>query len=76
MRRVFWLAAGLGAGVAAALLVSRWLRRQQQRFAPSAIGAQISEGARDLARLVRDSIEVGRREMERKEEELRGSPPE
>jgi len=33
MRRIFWLAMGLGAGVTAAVMVSRWTRRQAERLA-------------------------------------------
>ncbi|HEX9824016.1 MAG TPA: hypothetical protein VGB51_06435 [Actinomycetota bacterium] len=71
MRRIFWLSMGLGAGVTAAVMVSRWVRRQQQRLSPANIGAQASEGIRDLGRLLRESLEAGREEMARAESEIR-----
>lgn len=76
MKRIFWLAAGLGAGVAGAVLSSRWLRRQRERLAPANLASQLAEGARDVARLLRESLEAGREEMERTEAEIRASLPE
>lgn len=73
MRRVFWLAVGLGAGVTAAVLLSRWMRRQQERLSPANIGSQISEGARDLSRLLREALDEGRAEAARFEDEMRSS---
>ena len=71
MKRIFWLSMGLGAGVTAAVMVSRWVRRQQQRLSPANIGSQASEGIRDLGRLLRESLEAGREEMARAEDEIR-----
>lgn len=76
MRRIFWLAVGLGAGATAAVLAARWVRRQQERLSPATLGAQVSEGARDLGRLVREAVEEGRRAMREREEEIRRSLPE
>lgn len=76
MKRIFWLAAGLGAGVTAAVMVSRWARRQQERLSPGNLGAQAADTARDLLQLVRESLEVGREEMRRAEDEIRASLPE
>jgi hypothetical protein len=73
MRRPFWVAVGLGAGVAAAVMVSRWMRRQRQRLSPANIGSQIAEGARDVGRLVREALDEGRRAFVEKEEELKAS---
>ena len=73
MRRVFWLAMGLGAGVTAAVMTSRWLKRQQQRLSPANLGAVAGEGVRDLGRLVREALEAGREEMARTEGEIRAS---
>lgn len=71
MRRVFWLAMGLGAGATAAVVLSRWMRRQQERLSPANLGSQISEGARDLGRLLRDALDEGRAEASRVEDEIR-----
>lgn len=76
MRRVFWLAAGLGVGVTAAVMVSRWMRRQQERLSPANIGAQLGDTARDLGALLRSALDEGREEMRRVEAEIRSSMPE
>ncbi|HVM12248.1 MAG TPA: hypothetical protein VM638_07220 [Actinomycetota bacterium] len=73
MRRAFWVALGLGAGVTSAILVSRWLRRQRERFSPSNIGAQVGEGVRDLRQLLGVSLEEGRRAMREHEAEIRSA---
>ncbi|HEX6207629.1 MAG TPA: hypothetical protein VF058_04635 [Actinomycetota bacterium] len=76
MKRIFWLAMGLGAGVTAAVMLSRWMRRQQERLSPAAIGEQVGETARDLGRLLRAALDEGREEMRRVEAEIRSSIPE
>ena len=73
MRRGFWIAVGLGAGVATAVMVSRWMRRQRERLSPVNIGSQLAEGARDLGRLVREAFDEGRQAFMEKEEELKAS---
>ena len=63
MRRLFWLAAGLGAGISGTILFSRWLQRQAERFAPpnlarqagqalTSAGGDLSESLDDLRRRV------------------------
>jgi hypothetical protein len=73
VKRGFWVAVGLGAGVAAAVMVSRWMRRQRQRLSPANIGSQIADGARDFRRLVREAMDEGRQAFLEKEEELKAS---
>jgi len=73
VKRVFWLAMGLGAGVTGAVMLSRWMRRQQERLSPANIGAQVGEAVRDLGQLVRTAIDEGRQEMRRVESEIRSS---
>jgi hypothetical protein len=73
MRRAFWVAVGLGAGVAGAVMVSRWMRRQRERLSPANIGSQLAEGARDLGRLVREALDEGKQAFLEKEEELKAS---
>jgi hypothetical protein len=70
MKRVFWLAAGLGAGVAGAIQVSRWMRRQRERLSPASLGAQVSEGIRDLGELFREALAEGRLAAREREEEI------
>ena len=77
MRRIFWLAVGLGAGATAAVLVARWTRRQTERVAPANIGRQVSGAASDLGKLVRTALVEGRAAMAEREVEIRreiGSP--
>jgi hypothetical protein len=52
------------------------MRRQQDRLSPANLGSQVAEGARDLGRLLRESLDAGREEMERVESEIRSSLPE
>jgi hypothetical protein len=73
---MFWTALGLGAGVAGAIMVSRWVRRQRQRYSPANLGAQLSEGARDMGTLFREAVDEGRRAMQEREAEIRASLPE
>lgn len=84
MRRLFWLAFGLGAGAAGAVLASRWTRRQADRVRPRTIAREARGGLLDLSKLVAESIEEGRRAMDERERQLRkgaeasgadGSPP-
>jgi hypothetical protein len=71
MRRIFWLALGLGAGATAAVLTARWARRQGQKVAPANLGRQVSRGASDLGRLVRAALDEGRLGMAEREAEIR-----
>jgi hypothetical protein len=71
VRRIFWLALGLGAGATAAVLAARWAKRQGQKVAPANIGRQVSRGASDLGRLVRTALAEGRQAMADREAEIR-----
>ena len=71
MRRIFWLALGLGAGATAAVLVARWARRQGQKVAPANIGRQMSGAASDFGRLVRTAVAEGRQAIADREAEIR-----
>ncbi|MGZ5352934.1 MAG: hypothetical protein ACXWXK_09255 [Actinomycetota bacterium] len=71
MRRIFWLAVGLGAGVAGAVMTTRFARRQASKVAPAAIAREARGGLMDLARLVSESMAEGREAMREREEELR-----
>ena len=71
MRRLFWLALGLGAGAAGAIMTARFARRQMNKVAPSTLAREARGGLLDLSRRVSESIEEGRRAMQEKEEQLR-----
>ncbi len=71
MKRPFWVALGLGAGATGAVIASRWTKRQAQRVAPATIARETKGGLMDLSKLVAESIQEGKQEMERREAELR-----
>lgn len=71
MKRPFWVALGLGAGATGAIIASRWTRKQAQRVAPATIARETKGGLMDFSKLVSESIQEGKQEMERREAELR-----
>ena len=71
MKRPFWVALGLGAGATGAIIASRWTKRQAKRVAPTTIAREAKGGLMDFSRLVSESIQEGRQEMDRREAELR-----
>jgi hypothetical protein len=74
VRRLFWVALGLGAGAASAILATRFVRKQTAKVAPANLAREARGGIMDLAKLVSDSLAEGRAAMHQKEDELRGSP--
>jgi hypothetical protein len=75
VRRLFWVALGLGAGAAGAVVSLRFVRKQTAKVAPATLAREARGGVMDLARLFSDSIAEGKRAMAEKEDELRASPP-
>ena len=73
MRRVFWMALGLGAGATAAVLVSRRMRRAREAIAPATVAKEARQVVADLGQLIRESVEAGRQAMAEKEAEIRDS---
>ena len=71
MRRLFWTALGLGAGVTAAVITSRWMRKQSERMAPANVGRQLGDAARDLGQLLQEAVEEWRKGMADREAEIR-----
>jgi hypothetical protein len=71
MRRIFWLALGLGAGATGAAMTLRFARKQAQKVAPANLAREARGGLMDLAKLVSESINEGRQAMREKEDELR-----
>ena len=55
MRRAFWLAVGLGAGVTAAVMVNRWIRRQREALSPTNLARQAAGRAGDVGGVLRDA---------------------
>jgi hypothetical protein len=73
MRRLFWIALGLGAGATGAVVASRWTRRQMDKAKPATIAREAKGGILDLTKLVAESIEEGKRAMDERERELRAA---
>jgi sensor histidine kinase regulating citrate/malate metabolism len=73
VRRLFWLALGLGAGASGAIITTRFARRQMQRVAPSTIAREARGGLLELSKLVSESIAEGKRAMDEAEAEARSS---
>ena len=73
MRRLFWLAAGLGAGAVGALIASRFAKRQARKVAPTTIAREARVGLLDLSKRVSESLAEGKRAMEEREREVRES---
>jgi sensor histidine kinase regulating citrate/malate metabolism len=71
VRRLFWVALGLGAGAVCAILASRFVRKQTAKVAPANLAREARGGMMDLARLVSDSLAEGKAAMHQKEDELR-----
>lgn len=71
MKRLFWIALGLGAGAVGAVLTARFARKQMDKVAPSTLAREARGGMMDLSRRVSESIAEGKRAMEEKEKELR-----
>ena len=71
MKRLFWIALGLGAGVTGAVTTTRWARKQAEKVRPANVVREAKGGLLDLGKLVSESIAEGKRAMQEKEEELR-----
>jgi hypothetical protein len=71
MRRIFWLALGLGAGAVGAVMTLRFARRQANKVAPANLAREARGGLLDLAKLFSESIAQGKEAMREKEQELR-----
>jgi hypothetical protein len=80
MKRLFTLALGLGAGATAAILVSRWMKKQQQAVAtavsPANVGRQLAEGGRAVGSLLSQAAADFRTGMAEREAEIRAAIPE
>ena len=73
MRRIFWLALGLGAGATAAVIARRWMKEQTQKMAPANLarraGGLTGQLASELAQVAREFREGA----SQKEAEVRAS---
>jgi hypothetical protein len=73
VRRIFWVALGLGAGATGAVIAARWFERQTRRMAPANLARQAGGTVRDFSMLVGEAVREFRRGMVEKESELRAS---
>jgi hypothetical protein len=71
VRRLFWLAFGLGAGAVAGVAATRWTRKQADRVAPATLAREAKGGLVEFAKLVSASVEEGKRAMADAEAETR-----
>jgi hypothetical protein len=71
VRRLFWVALGLGAGAASAIIASRFVRKQTAKVAPANLAREARGSVMDLAKLVSESISEGRVAMHQRELDLR-----
>ena len=80
MRRLVWLAVGLGAGATGTVLFSRWLQRQAERFAPPNIARQagrvVTSASGDLAGSFGSAVDAFREGMAEREAQLRAAESE
>jgi len=73
VRRIFWLALGLGAGATGAVLAARWFERQTRRMAPANLARQAGGTVKDLSSLIGEAVREFRQGMTEKESEVRSS---
>ena len=73
MRRIFWLALGLGAGATGAVIAARWMKKQAQAMAPANLARQAGRGVQDLGAMAAEALSEFRRGMVEKEAEVRAS---
>jgi hypothetical protein len=70
VRRIFWLALGLGAGAAGVVMSARFAKKQVKNV-PTAVAREARGGIIELSKLFNESIAEGKRAMAEKERELR-----
>ena len=73
MRRIFWLALGLGAGATAAVMSGRWMKRQTQRMAPGNVARRAGSRAADLGSTLLQAAKEFRAGAAEREAEIRSS---
>jgi hypothetical protein len=73
VRRIFWLAVGLGAGATTAIMSSRWVRHQTQKVAPANLAKQAGRALSDLGALAGQALAEFRQGMADKEAEVRAA---
>ncbi len=75
MRRLFWLAVGLGAGATASIMASRWVKRQTRKLAPANVADRAVKGLAAVGDALVEAWSEFRTGAEEKEAEIRASLP-
>ena len=73
MRRIFWLAVGLGAGVTVAFVATRWARQKSESLAPANLGRQMTGVVSDVGKLLREAAAEFSAGAAEKEAEIRSA---
>lgn len=73
MRRIFWLAVGLGAGATAAAMGGRWMKRQTERMAPANLARQAGGAAAGVGSALLQAAKEFRAGAAEREAEIRSS---
>jgi hypothetical protein len=71
MRRIFWLALGLGAGATVGLAFNRWARQKSRQLGPANLGRQAAGVLSDVGTLLREAAAEFQRGATEKEREIR-----
>lgn len=71
MRRLFWLALGLGAGATTAVMGGRWVKRQTDKVAPANLARTATAGFAEASKRLAASIDEGRHAASEREAQLR-----
>lgn len=70
LRRAFWIALGIGAGAAGAIMTMRFAHRQARKVAPATLAREARGGIMDIAKLFSEAFEEGKAAMRETEDEL------
>ena len=73
IKRLFYLAVGMGMGFGLSLWLTRLVRSTIERYAPERVSADLSASLRRLGEDIRAAVADGRDAMREREAELRES---
>ena len=71
LRRLFWVAVGVGMGLGIAFWFVRLVRQTAARYSPDRIGSDLAGAVRSVGTDLRAAVEEGRHTMRQREAELR-----
>ena len=73
LRRLFYLAVGMGLGFGLSIWVTRLVRSTIERYTPERVSADLAASVRHLGEDLRAAVADGREAMREREAELRES---